>query len=272
MQKITEVCTPISGYDSTGILDYLLTFALFSPYTSKMSPRKPTAAGNPAPGAAPGSPQLEAIAASVDPFPDSREADGDHLMADQPQNDDVPGPSTTYIPPQAEPARAPSPPLPALHTRQFPPEDDDEDDDEVLQVLPVYMSPHLFPTLNLFQYPLRTDTLVPPKHAQDRNKFVTTRVKENVGKVEVEMPVDEDQLYWRRDRAEELGFVRDINDDESGVVGGYGFGGRGDKDKDKGKGKKKEKHWGEKMRLKSESIPNETGYYSGVIQNGMARG
>jgi DNA-directed RNA polymerase-3 subunit RPC5 len=97
-------------------------------------------------------------------------------------------------------------------------------------------------------------------------------VKENVGKVEVEMPVDEDQLYWRRDRAEELGFVRDINDDDSGVVGGYGFGGRGDKDKDKGKGKKKEKHWGEKMRLKSESIPNETGYYSGVIQNGMARG
>jgi DNA-directed RNA polymerase-3 subunit RPC5 len=232
-----------------------------------MSTRKATAAANPAPDAAPDSPGIEATAASVDPFPNSREETGDHLMADQPQNDDVPGPSTTYIPPQSEPTRAPSPALPSMHTRQFPPEDDDEDDDEVLAVLPVYMSPHLFPTLNLFQYPLRTDTLVPPKYAQQRNKFVTTRVKENVGRVEVEMPVDEDQLYWRRERAQELGYVRDINDDDSGVVGGYGMGGRGEKEK---KSKKKEKHWGEKMRLKSEPIPNETGYYSGVIQDGKS--
>jgi DNA-directed RNA polymerase-3 subunit RPC5 len=157
--------------------------------------------------------------------------------------------------------------MPSLRSRQFPPEDSDDDDDEVLAKLPVYLSPHLFPTLNLFQYPLRTETLVPPKYAQERNKFITTRVKENVGRVEVEMPVDEDLNYWRRERAEELGFVRDVNEDDSGVVGGYGFGGR-EKEKEKSKGKKKEKHWGEKMRLKSQPIPNETGYYSGIIQDG----
>jgi DNA-directed RNA polymerase-3 subunit RPC5 len=215
---------------------------------------------------------METAADSIDPYPDSREETGDHSMADQPQNDDVPGPSTTYMAPQEDP-RAPSPPLPSLRTRQFPPEDEDsdDDDDEVIAKLPVYLSPHLFPTLNLFQYPLRTETLIPPKYAQARNKFITTRVKEGVGRIEVEMPVDEDLNYWRRERAEELGFVRDINEDDSGVVGGYGFGGRSDRDKDK-KGKKKEKHWGEKMRLKSEPLPAETGYYSGIIQDGKLKG
>jgi DNA-directed RNA polymerase-3 subunit RPC5 len=241
-----------------------------------MSTRRATAAANPEPDAAPGSPPTEINADSIDPRPNAEEDTGDHLMADQPQNDDVPGPSTTYMAPQDEPepestrARPPSPTMPSLRTRHFPPEDSDDEDDEVVAKLPVYLSPHLFPTLNLFQYPLRTETLVPPKYAQERNKFITTRVKEGVGRVEVEMPVDEDLNYWRRERAEELGFVRDINEDESGVVGGYGFGGRSDRDKEKSKGKKKEKHWGEKMRLKSEPIPSETGYYSGIIQDGRS--
>jgi DNA-directed RNA polymerase-3 subunit RPC5 len=240
-------------------------FALL--YT-EMSTHTTSAAGNPEPDAAPGSPGITIEADSIDPKPDGTDGLGDHLMADEPQNDDVPGPSTTYMAPQEE-HRAPSPPMPSLRTRNFPPEDSDDEDDEVVAKLPVYLSPHLFPTLNLFQYPLRTETLVPPKYAQARNKFITTRVKEGVGRVEVEMPVDEDLNYWRRERAEELGFVRDINEDDSGVVGGYGFGGRSDKEKDKSKGKKKEKHWGEKMRLKSEPIPNETGYYSGIIQDGV---
>lgn len=236
-----------------------------------MAPRKATAAANPGLASPPGSPPLEATVSTVDPYPEPKDSDGDVLMPDQAQNDDVPGPSTTHIPPQTEPGRPLSPPLPSLHTRAFPPEEDEDDeDDEVLATLPVYMSPALFPTLNLFQYPLRTETLEPPKYAQDRNKFITTRIKEHVGRVEVELPVDEDVNYWRRERAEELGFVRDVNEDDSGVVGGYGFGGRGgDKDKDKSKSKKKDKsHWGEKMRLRSEPIPNETGYYSGVIQDG----
>jgi len=233
-----------------------------------MSTHTTSTAGNPEPDAAPGSPGITIEADSIDPKPDGTDGLGDHLMADQAQNDDVPGPSTTYMAPQEEP-RAPSPPMPSLRSRNFPPEDSDDEDDEVIAKLPVYLSPHLFPTLNLFQYPLRTETLVPPKYAQARNKFITTRVKEGVGRVEVEMPVDEDLNYWRRERAEELGFVRDINEDDSGVVGGYGFGGRSEKEKDKSKGKKKEKHWGEKMRLKSEPIPNETGYYSGIIQDGV---
>lgn len=235
-----------------------------------MPPRKATAAANPEPGAAPSSPPLEATVSTVDPYPEPKNDIGDELMPEQAQPHDAAGPSTTYIPPQEEPARPPSPDLPILHTRPFPPEEDgDESDDEVLATLPIYMSPALFPTLNLFQYPLRTDTLAPPEYAQARNKLITTRVKENVGRVEVELPVDEDLNYWRRERAEELGFVRDMNEDDSGVVGGYGFGGRGDKEKDKGKGKKKDKsHWGEKMRLRSEPIPNETGYYTGVVQDG----
>lgn len=87
--------------------------------------------------------------------------------------------------------------------------------------------------------------------------------------------MDEDSNVWRRDRADELGFVADIGEDHS-VIGGYGFGGRGgEKDKDKKKkdkereGKRKDKeHWGDKMRLRSDIVPNATGYYSGIIHDG----
>jgi DNA-directed RNA polymerase-3 subunit RPC5 len=98
-------------------------------------------------------------------------------------------------------------------------------------------------------------------------------VKERVGRVEVELPVDGTAEVWRDDKAREMGFVTDVNANGHGddIVGGYGFGGK-EKEKDKRKkSAKKEEKWGDKARLRSEVVPNATGYYSGVVHDGESR-
>ncbi|ODN83007.1 hypothetical protein L202_01238 [Cryptococcus amylolentus CBS 6039] len=204
------------------------------------------------------------------PIAPSEEA-GPHLSASEahPSLQDAAGPSTTYIP------RQPSPPLPDLKTRSFPAVDADSDeedaDDEPIATLPVYMSPALLQQggVDIYQYPLQHRDISVPTWARDRGKTISARVKENVARVEVEIPVDAGAAYWREDRASELGFVVDVTNGDDSTVGGYGFGGK-EKDK-KGKekaSKKKEEKWGDKMRLSSEVVPNATGYYTGVIRDG----
>ena len=67
------------------------------------------------------------------------------------------------------------------------------------------------------------------------------------------------------------GFVTDVagqNGDD--VHGGYGFSRGQEKDAEGEKGKKKKKKeekWGDKIRLRSEVVPNATGYYSGIVHN-----
>ncbi|WWD20686.1 hypothetical protein CI109_105162 [Kwoniella shandongensis] len=226
----------------------------------------------------PAEPAIETTVDTIASYPEARESDGIQLPPSDLAGDDVPGPSTTYIP------RQPSPPLPNLKPRPFPLSEriardegsDDDEDDEVLATLPMYLSSTLHSNLDIYQYPLQHRSISVPKWAQDRGKIITSRVKEKAGRVEVEIPVDAGTSYWREDRARDLGFVMNVNENggENGdVVGGYGFSGRGGasgKDKDK-KGKEKKKNdekWGDKMRLRSELVPNSTGYYSGVIREG----
>ncbi|GFZ48103.1 hypothetical protein JCM24511_05851 [Saitozyma sp. JCM 24511] len=240
-----------------------------------MPPRKAPAAVSAAPATPPNpgpvpplaSPTIEAEPDSIDPAP-NHDQEQYTLPPTAPMGDDEPGPSSTYIP------RQPSPPLPDLNTRPFPPDDDhssdEESDDEVVASLPIYLSPNLFPHLNLFQYPLHTRSLSAPSWARDRGKRITARVKERVGRVEVELPVDGTAEVWRDDKAREMGFVTDVNANGHGddIVGGYGFGGK-EKEKDKRKkSAKKEEKWGDKARLRSEVVPNATGYYSGVVHDG----
>ncbi|KAL7422789.1 hypothetical protein Q5752_002085 [Cryptotrichosporon argae] len=174
--------------------------------------------------------------------------DGDTFMAAETAETDAPGPSTTFIP------RAPTPPLPDL-SRNY--ADEEEEDDEVIHTLPIYLSPALFPNLAVFQYPLQHRSLRAPTWAADRGKKITTRVKETVGRVEIEVPVDAGADVWREEKAKDLGFVTDVqaNGDVEGGVG---------------RRKKSEQKWGDKMRLRSEAVPNASGvqYYSGVISDG----
>lgn len=241
----------------------------------------------------PGEPEIVAVADSILESPEGPEYAGDVIMATT-ENRDVPGPSTTFLPntehthntpppattftaeadaaaaaPAARgpPPRAPSPTIPDL--RRIPgasaADDDDDEDDEVVARLPVYLSPALHPSLAMFQYPLQHRSLRVPGWAADRGKRITTRVKESVGRVEIEVPVDADPKVWRDERARDLGYVPDINSHarENGhaeVEGGV-----------KGKGKKAvEAKWGDKMRLRSENVPVASGltHFSGIVHDG----
>ena len=223
----------------------------------------------PGPVSPPQSPHIEAVASTIECYA-SPDSSGLALPATDPLHADVPGPSTTYIPQQ------PSPPLPDLRHHSFLPDDDsDESDDEIIAQLPIYLSPSLYPSLHLFQYPLHDQSLSVSTWAESRGKYLTARVKEAVGRVEVEIPVDAGTNVWRDDRARDLGFVGDVNavNGVADVEGGFRPEGRGldkekDRDKEKKKKKVKEEKWGDKMRLRSEVVPNATGYYSGIMHDG----
>lgn len=215
--------------------------------------------------ATPSEPAIIGLSDSIDRYPEDPESTGDTIPAGETHESDIPGPSTTFIP------RQPSPPLPNLskHASGLDNYDsDDESDDEIAYTLPIYLSASLSPSLNLFQYPLQHRSLSVPSWASDRGKKITTRVKENVGRIEIEVPVDAGADVWREDRAKELGFVNDVKALNGGdVIGGV----NGDKGKDKrGAKRKKDEKWGDKTRLTSENLPNVTGYYSGIVHDGKS--
>ncbi|CAK9786063.1 hypothetical protein CC85DRAFT_15598 [Cutaneotrichosporon oleaginosum] len=205
-------------------------------------------------------PDIEMVADSILESPFGSEK-GDDIVPAELTGDahDAPGPSSTFLPasepgPDVPPAPPSSPPLPPLH-------DGDDDDDEVVARLPVYISPSLGPNLAIFQYPLQHRSLRVPNWAADRGKRITSRVKEGVGRVEVEVPVDANPSVWRDERARELGFVpaaANGREEEDGREG-----------KEKDKKKKKEVGWGDKMRLRSEIVPTKEGtYFSGIVHEG----
>lgn len=136
----------------------------------------------------------------------------------------------------------------------------ESEDDEIVAELPVYLSAALFPNLSLFEYPLNTKPLLPPSWARDRNKGISLRVKEEVGRIEVEVPVSAQEDFWRDERARDLGFTQVVGEDD-GIVGGT--------TKKKKEAKKLEK-WGDKMRLRSEVVPPATtaGCVAGVVHDG----
>lgn len=71
-------------------------------------------------------------------------------------------------------------------------EEEDEEDDEIVATLPIYLHHTLAPSLTQFQYPLQHRNLRVPTWAEERGKKITARVKEQSGRVDVEVPIDAD--------------------------------------------------------------------------------
>lgn len=148
----------------------------------------------------------------------------------------------------------PSPPLPEGLTIN---PDDPDDEDEIAHTLPIYISHNLSPSVHLFQYPVHQRKIEVSSYGQQRAQVITARMKENVGRFELEVPVDLRESHWNEDRAEELGFLP-VEESKN----------------EKGKGKRKDdkpENWGTKMRLRSEEVPNVTGYWTGIVQKGETR-
>lgn len=125
--------------------------------------------------------------------------------------------------------------------------DDLDPDDEIAYTLPVYMTQTLSPALNLFQYPLHHRAPQVSEWAAARGQSVTARMKEHVERFELEIPIDMRSEVWDEERAETLGFTPE----DSGK-----------------KGKGRDEGWGNKMRLRSEAVPEVTGYWAGVVHDG----
>ncbi|TXT03886.1 hypothetical protein VHUM_04309 [Vanrija humicola] len=211
--------------------------------------------------------EVTEVADSILESPEGSEYGGETIPAEAAAGDrDVPGPSSMYVPPRRDP-RPGSPELPDLQTRPFPPDldMDDAEEDEIVARLPVYLSTAVHPALQMFQYPLQHRSLSVPQWAADRGKRITARMKEGVGRVEIEIPVDADPKVWREERAKELEFVPDVANGHGEVDGGY----RRADERDKRK-KEKEPKWGDKMRLRSEAVPVSSAatYFSGIIHDG----
>ncbi|KAJ9107882.1 hypothetical protein QFC19_002625 [Naganishia cerealis] len=132
---------------------------------------------------------------------------------------------------------------------EFPSDLFEDEDDEIAYTLPVYMNQSLAPALNLFQYPLHHRPPQVSEWAKSQGQDVTARMKEVADRLELEIPIDMRPQVWDEERAETLGFSRDDP-------------------KKKGKARAGEDSWGNKTRLRTESVPEVTGYWAGVVHDG----
>jgi DNA-directed RNA polymerase-3 subunit RPC5 len=160
--------------------------------------------------------------------------------------DTEPGPSNGHTDPAPTETSPPATPPVEL---EIPSDlfDDLDPDDEIAYTLPVYMTQTLSPALSLFQYPLHHRVPQVSEWAAARGQSVTARMKEHVDRFELEIPIDMRPEVWDEERAEGLGFAPE----DSGK-----------------KGKGREEGWGSKMRLRSEPVPEVTGYWAGIVHDG----
>lgn len=132
----------------------------------------------------------------------------------------------------------------------------DATNDRVVSVLPIHLSNHLAPDVHLHQFPLLNRPLEVPPSAANSGKRIRARIKPEVKRVEIHLPVDTRPEVWNTDRSKELGSGRAEDDKE--------------KNQDAGKVKLKE---GEEprlteIRLQSEQIQHTGAYVLGIVRDG----
>lgn len=132
----------------------------------------------------------------------------------------------------------------------------DATNDRIVSVLPIHLSNHLAPDVHLHQFPLLSRPLEVPPSAALSGKRIRARIKPEVKRLEIHLPVDTRPEVWNADRSKELGSGR-VEDDK-------------EKNQDTGRVKLKE---GEEprlteIRLQSEQIPHTGAYVLGIVRDG----
>ena len=131
-----------------------------------------------------------------------------------------------------------------------------EAEDRLVRVIPVHYTNALEPNVHLHQYPLLTRPLEVPPSAAASGKRIRARLKANVKRVEVHVPVDTRPEVWSSERSRELGSAR-VDDDK-------------EKNQEEPKVKQRE---GEEprlseVRMRSEQVPHMGAYVLGVLREG----
>ena len=131
-----------------------------------------------------------------------------------------------------------------------------EAEDRLVRVIPVHYTNALEPNVHLHQYPLLTRPLEVPPSAVASGKRIRARLKANVERVEVHVPVSTRPEVCNSERSKELGSAR-VDDDK-------------EKNQEEPKVKQRE---GEEprlseVRMRSEQVPHMGAYVLGVLREG----
>jgi DNA-directed RNA polymerase III subunit RPC5 len=129
------------------------------------------------------------------------------------------------------------------------------DEDRLIRVLPIHFSNEFSPHIQLHQYPLLTRPLQVPPSAAASGKRIRARLKPNVKRFEVHVPVDTRPEVWNVERSKELGAARAEDNKEKNQ-------------EQKQKAKEGEEPRLSENRLRSEQIPQIGTYVLGVIRDG----
>ena len=127
------------------------------------------------------------------------------------------------------------------------------DDDEIISVLPVHYSNKLGTDLQLHQFPLQIRPLQAPPTAAASGKRIAARVKPNVRRIEIQVPIDTRPDMWNPQRAKDLGAAQ-LEDDR-------------EKNQDQRSKEGQEPRLSE-VRLKSEEIAQHGVHMLGVLHEG----
>ncbi|KAF8640487.1 hypothetical protein AX17_000150 [Amanita inopinata Kibby_2008] len=125
--------------------------------------------------------------------------------------------------------------------------------DEIVDILPIHYSNVFDSDLQLHQFPLSVRSLQAPPSAVASGKRISARIKPNVRRIEIHVPVDTRPDVWNTDRARELG-VAQLEDD-------------GEKNQES-KGRENHEPRLCEVRLKSEEIPQRGAHMLGIIRDG----
>jgi DNA-directed RNA polymerase-3 subunit RPC5 len=131
----------------------------------------------------------------------------------------------------------------------------DDPIDELVNVLPIHYSNGHVPKIQIHQFPLLTRPLQAPPSAILSGKPISARIKPNVRRLEVHVPVDSRPEVWNIERTKELGAARAEDDREKNQ-------------ESKGKEREGEEPRLSEIRMRSEEIPQRGVHMLGIVRAG----
>ena len=130
-----------------------------------------------------------------------------------------------------------------------------EEHDELVSVLPIHFSDALAPNIHIHQFPLLNRPLQEPPSASLSGKRITARIKPQIRRLEIHVPVDVRSEVCNLEKSKELGRARADDDRER------------NQDK-KEKAREDEEPRLSETRLKSEEIIHKGAPFLGIVRNG----
>ena len=126
----------------------------------------------------------------------------------------------------------------------------------LVKSIPIRLTNALEPEVHLHQFPMLTRPLQVPPSAAASGKQIRARLKANVKRLEVHVPVDTRPEVWNAEKSKDLGIARQVDDREK------------NQEQTKAKQREGEEPKLSEVRLRSEQVPQVGSYVLGVVRDG----